>query len=1260
MSGIVHLHLHSEYSLLDGACRIKDIAKAAAEAGHEAVALTDHGVMYGAVEFYHACKEVGVKPIIGCEVYVAPRSRFDREHKLDSKSNHLVLLVKNEVGYRNLCHMVSLSFTEGFYSKPRVDTELLRENSEGLIALSGCLSGSIPRAVLNGDYDEAVRRAEELRDIFGEEDFYLELQYHGIPEQLKVNRALSEISVRTGIPLAATNDVHYIKKEDSQIQRVLMAIATGTTLSDAEDESHGDPLSYSIDGSMGAFVNDFSDVPANVMSLSADAQAGFTDNLNSVSPVNGTAPGGLSGGQFYYKSTEEMTQLFSSFGKAIENTAEIAERCNFDFDFSEIKLPRYKTESEETPAEMLRRLVTEGFERRLGLGQIVFAPGLGETEYIKRAESELAVIHDMGYDEYFLIVWDFVTYAKAHGIPTGPGRGSGAGSLVAYLIGITDIDSLKYNLIFERFLNPERISMPDFDIDFSDERREDVIKYVTEKYGRDRVCQIITFGRLSARAAVRDVGRVLGLPYKKVDTIAKLIPQRPGIMLSSVLQSGDLKGLYESDFEVKRLIDIALSVEGMPRHTSTHAAGVVITDESADSYLPLSESCGTVVTQYDMDAVTELGLLKFDFLGLRYLTVIHAAQQQIRETVPDFDITEISEADSAAFDLIGRGDTGGVFQLESAGMRRMLTSFKPCCIEDIMAAIALYRPGPMDSIPKYLAARDGAKIEYKIPVLESILGETFGCIVYQEQVMQICREVAGYTFGHADIVRRAISKKKTGVMERERSEFVKGAEANGTAKELADELFDELAGFASYAFNKSHAAAYSVTSYRTAWLKAHYRKEYMAALLVSVQGNTNKLSQYMSECEKDGIAILPPDVCESGVAFRACEDGIRFGLAAIKSIGESFALEIVNERAGGRYKSFYDFAERLSGKLNKKQAESLIKAGAFDSLGVFRSRLLEAYERLLDDISKKSLRGVKGQIGLFDTVEDSGTEYYDVKYKEIDELPLRDRLIQEKDSTGFYFSGHPLDGFRLDLDGSSAEKLSSLRMRFLSPDGREDGAVDSPPPGKKEFVTLGGIITRISEKDTSRGGKMAFITLEDGTASADAVVFPSLYSEARGHIYVNLPVLVHGSVSVSEFGDRQELNIIADALRPLRTDEAVRENPQGGSNFGLGSGYGRSAGAKESGEQQKNLYAASKRHSGRPPRLYLRVADKKCRQYLKVMNLISIFSADGIPTGGVPVYLYDSSDKSYTRCEGAGVLLTQTVYDEFCSILDRGSVVYRD
>ena len=1364
MSGFVHLHLHSEYSLLDGACRIKDIAKAAAAAGHEAVALTDHGVMYGAVEFYHACKEAGVKPIIGCEVYVAPRSRFDREHKLDSKSSHLVLLVKNETGYRNLCHMVSLSFTEGFYSKPRVDIELLRENSEGLIALSGCLSGSIPRAVLDGDYDEAVRRAEELRDIFGAENFYLELQHHGIPAQIKVNRVLSEISARTGIPLAATNDVHYIKKEDSQIQRVLMAIATGSTLRDAPDKTPDAALSYSLDGSVGAFVNNYSDGTANVMRLTSDSSAnfsvsisdsssvslsdssssdlsdspsssfsdgssvssssgfsnsssaslsdspssgfsdgssvssssGFSDNFsvgisnsssenlsenlsqslskslsdgisesaNSRLQTNGNAPSGFSGGQFYYKSTEEMTRIFAAFGKAVENTAEIAGRCNFDFDFSEIKLPRYNPESGETPCEMLRRLVTEGLKRRLEQGQIVFAPGRGEQEYLKRAEDELKVIHDMGYDEYFLIVWDFVTYAKLHGVPTGPGRGSGAGSLVAYLIGITDIDSLKYKLIFERFLNPERVSMPDFDIDFSDEKRDQVIKYVTEKYGRDRVCQIITFGRLSARAAVRDVGRVLGLPYKKVDTAAKLIPQRPGIMLASVLQSGDLRELYESDEEIKRLIDVALSVEGMPRHTSTHAAGVVITDKPADSYLPLSESCGTVVTQYDMDAVAELGLLKFDFLGLRYLTVIHAAEQQIKETVPDFDITKISEDDADTFELISRGDTGGVFQLESAGMRRMLTSFKPCCIEDIMAAIALYRPGPMDSIPKYLAARDGAETEYKIPVLESILGETFGCIVYQEQVMQICREVAGYTFGHADIVRRAISKKKTGVMEHERSAFVRGAEASGIDGELAQELFGELAGFASYAFNKSHAAAYSVTSYRTAWLKAHYRKEYMAALLVSVQGNTDKLSQYMSECEKDGIAILPPDVCESGVAFRACGDGIRFGLAAVKSIGESFALEIVSEREGGRYKSFYDFAERLSGKLNKKQAEALIKAGAFDSLGVYRSRLLEAYERLLDDISKKSLRGVKGQIGLFDTVQDSDAEYYDVKYKDIDELPLRDRLIQEKDSTGFYFSGHPLDGFRLDLDGSSAEKLSSLRIRFLSPEGREDGTEaqisHENPSAKKEYVTFGGIVTRISEKDTSRGGKMAFITLEDGTASADAVVFPSLYGEIRGHIYVNLPVLVHGSVSVSEFGDRQELNIIADALRPLRTDEAIKANPQIGGGFGAGAS-GRSSEQNNSGSRtDNNLSAAPGRSSGRPPRLYLRVADKKCRQYLKVMNLISIFSADGIPAGGVPVYIYDASDKSYTRCEGAGVILTQTVYDEFCNILDRESVVYRD
>lgn len=1209
--GFVHLHLHSEYSLLDGACRIGAIAEAASREGHSAVALTDHGVMYGAVSFYRACRERGVKPIIGCEVYVAKRTRFDREHAADGSSNHLVLLVKNEEGYRNLCHMVSLSFTEGFYSKPRVDTELLSEYSEGLIALSGCLSGKIPSDIVAGDFDGALRYAERLRDIFGADNFYLELQDHGIPEQKTVNRALAEISKRTGIPLVATNDVHYIERSDARTQSVLMAIAMASTLAEQSEN-------------------------------------------------------GFQGTEFYYKSTAEMKMLFSQYAEAVENTGRIAERCNFDFDFSETKLPRFVPDDGSTPQQMLRRLAFEGLERRAAAGQTVFCPGRERERYTERIEYELSVISRMGYDEYFLIVWDFVSYARTHGVPTGPGRGSGAGSLVAYLIGITDIDSLKYDLLFERFLNPERISMPDFDIDFSDESRGEVIKYVENRYGHDHVCQIVTFGTLKARAAVRDVGRVLEMPYRDVDRVAKLISPKDTIL--KALEGSELKKLYDGDASVKTLIDTALSVEGMPRHTSTHAAGIVITDAPVDSYLPLAESCGTVVTQYDMDTVAALGLLKFDFLGLRYLTVISSAEKSIRESDPDFDITKIPEDDKASFELISRGDTSGIFQLESAGMRRMLGSFKPACIEDIMAAIALYRPGPMESIPKYLAARDGKKPEYIIPQLEDIISDTCGCIVYQEQVMQICREIAGYTYGHADIVRRAMSKKKHSVMEQERLAFVDGAAARGHDRDKANALFDELVSFASYAFNKSHAAAYSVISYRTAWLKAHYRREYMAALLTSVQDNTDKLAFYMNECREHGIAILPPDIAESGINFKVCRDGIRFGFAAIRNIGCSFASEITAERDGSPFKSFYDFAKRMSGKLNKRQAESLIRSGVFDSQGINRSMLLDAYEQIIDDLSKRSAGGVDGQIGLFDLTADEKTEKSipDFVYRELPEFPLREKLAQEKENTGFYFSGHPLDDYRGDPNLRTAEKITALKLRFSQD---SENSVNTA----QRVISVGGIITRVTEKTTKRGERMAFISLEDGGPSLDAVIFPSAYEAAKPYLLVGTAIALKGKINVDDDGEHFEISLIVSEVIPLnRTGAGLSEaeenrtdrNIPGGEYSASGRSYN---GAPKADTAYMSLQTRQNSASDKPEasqrtavdKLFLRLPDLSGEKYKKTMNLLSIFTADGMQPTGTFVALYDSSEKRYLPYGGGRVMLSDVVLNELCSLLGRENVVLR-
>ena len=914
MNGFVHLHLHSEYSLLDGACRITDIPARVKECGQEAVAITDHGVMYGAVAFWQACRNAGVKPIIGCEVYVAHSSRFEKTAGADGYADHLVLLCENNEGYRNLSEMVSRSFTEGFYNKPRVDEELLRRYHGGLIALSACLGGKIPKQLAKGNYKGAKETALRYAEIFGPEHFYIEIQDHGLAEQRTMLPMLVDLAKDCDLPLVATNDCHYLRRRDANAQAVLMCIQTNTTT------DMGRPAAFATD-------------------------------------------------EFYLKDTNEMTMTFKAYPEALENTCRIAERCEVSFDFDTTYLPKFPCPDGKSAQVFLRERTETGFAERVKKGHITFAEH-PESEYRERLEYELSVILQMGYEDYFLIVQDYVNYARSQDIPVGPGRGSGAGSLVAFALGITDIDPLRFDLLFERFLNPERVSMPDIDVDFCYNRRDEVIDYVGRRYGQDHVAQIITFGTLAARAAVRDVGRALGMPYSDVDAVARAVPQEPNVTLSMALRLPELKKLYEGSESVKKLIDTAMTLEGMPRNVSIHAAGIVITDKRVAEYVPLALSNGTVVTQYDMDTVAKLGLLKFDFLALRYLTILHDAEVQIREKEPDFDLEKLPQDDAATYRLIASGKTSGVFQLESGGMRQMLMNLVPERIDDIIAAIALYRPGPMDSIPTFIECRHHPeKVTYATPLLEPILRSTYGCVVYQEQVMQIFREVAGYTFGHADVVRRAMSKKKAAVLMAERETFVAGAVERGVEAAVAEKLFSDMESFANYAFNKSHAAAYAVLCYRTAYLKAHYPCEYLSALLTSVLGNQTKVAEYIAECTGRGIRVLPPDINESRVEFAVTDGNIRFGLLAIRNVGRQFLEQILDERRRGKFASFEDFINRMdAGSLNKRMVEALIKAGTFDRLGVFRSRLLASYERIIDQAAEKGRNNIVGQLDMFSTL----------------------------------------------------------------------------------------------------------------------------------------------------------------------------------------------------------------------------------------------------------------------------------------------------
>ena len=1068
-----HLHVHTEYSLLDGACRIRDLAKRVKELGQTAVAITDHGAMYGVIDFYRACKAEGIHPVIGCEVYVAARSRFDKIHEFDAESRHLVLLCQNETGYRNLSYMVSQAYVEGFYIKPRIDLELLRTHSEGLIGLSACLAGEIPKRLMNGNYEGAKEYALMMQDILGEGNFYLELQDHGIREQQEVNRALLRLHQETGIPLVATNDAHYLRKEDAESHDVLLCIQTGKTVDDA--------------------------------------------NRMRYEPQN-----------FYLRSTEEMEDIFRGYPDAIENSQRIADRCHFDFTFGKYHLPEFKLPPGYDSPTYLRKLCEEGFIERYGTDK---------EHYRAQLEYEMDMIGKMGFTDYFLIVSDFVRYAKSVGIPVGPGRGSAAGSMVSYCLHITDIDPMDYSLYFERFLNPERVSMPDIDMDFGDTRRAEVVDYVRRKYGDDHVAQIVTFGTMAARGAIRDVGRVLNIPYAEVDTVAKLVPATLHITLDDALRlSKQLSDLYEADEKVRRLIDMARAVEGMPRHASTHAAGVVITKRPVYEYVPLARNDESIVCQYTMVTLEELGLLKMDFLGLRNLTVLDDAVKMVQKHKPDFTLDSIPMDDEETFAMLTQGRTSGVFQMESTGMTGVCLGLKPHNIEDITAIIALYRPGPMESIPRFIACKHDPKlISYKHPSLEPILSVTYGCIVYQEQVIEIFRKLGGYSLGQADMVRRAISKKKAKEIEKERKTFVYGDKergitgciANGISEDVAQGIYDEIYDFANYAFNKAHAVSYAVVAYQTAYFKCHYTREYMAALLTSVLDNSDKVAEYIAECKECKIALLPPDVNCSYDRFTVEEGGIRFGLVAIKNIGRGFIQSLVRERQlNGKFASFQDFCERMfdCSDMNKRAVENLIRSGAFDCLGARRSQLMAVYEKVLDSIAASRRQNVEGQLDFFGmTMTAAGTSHSRIELPDIPEYTATERMFMEKETTGLYLSGHPMSDYRDAARRAGAASIHAVLEDFAAEDGPKRFA-------DGQNITIAGVVTSSKTRTTKNNTLMAYVMVEDELASMELLCFNRVIEQCGSYMQVNTPVLVKGRLSVR---DEKPPQIMCDSIYPI-------------------------------------------------------------------------------------------------------------------------------
>ncbi len=1118
MPNFVHLHVHSEFSLLDGANRIKDLPVRAKELGMDSIAITDHGVMFGVIDFYKACKANGVKPIIGCEVYVAPRTRFDKEPNIDNKYYHLILLAKNNEGYKNLSKLVSLGFVDGYYYKPRIDKEILEKYHEGLICCSACLGGEVAQNLLHDNPQKTEEVALWHKNLFGD-DYYLEVQANTLREQIIVNQKLVQLSRKLGIKLVATNDAHYLKKEDSYNHEVLLCIQTGKRMTDE------DRMKFETD-------------------------------------------------DFYVKSPEEMSEYFKNIPEAIENTVEIANKCNVDFEFGHTILPNYDVPEEfETHFDYLKKLCDDGIK-------IKYAENVTK-EILDRAEYELSVIKKMGYVDYFLIVWDYINYAKSQGIPVGPGRGSGAGSIVAYAIGITDIDPIKYSLIFERFLNPERISMPDFDVDFCYERRQEVIDYVGRKYGQDHVSQIITFGTMSARMVIRDVGRALDIPYAETDKLAKMIPNELHITIKKALeQNRELSELYENDPEINKLLEIAMGLEGLPRQASTHACGIVITKEPVDTYVPLYVRDGLISTQFIMTTLEELGLLKMDFLGLRTLTVIQDTINLVKQNRGIDVVFDREMNDPKVYKLWQNGDSMGIFQFESQGMTNFMKELKPDCLEDIIAGVSLYRPGPMDQIPRYIANKqDPEHAVYTHPALKPILEVTYGCMVYQEQVMQIVRDLAGYSLGRADLVRRAMGKKKLDVMAKEREYFIHGQTdengnviipgciRNGIDEKSANTIFDEMAEFAKYAFNKSHAAAYAVVSYRTAYLKAYYKEEFMAATLNSFLGNLDKVPLYIDECRKMGIQILKPDINKSFTRFTVDEGKIRFGLGSIKNVGTAVVDAIVkNREENGIFKDFSDFCERMQGEsVNKKCIESLIKAGAFDEFEQTRSTLMASFEDILDSIADTNKKSFKGQVTMFDlafggtdNIEknendnsnnnvENQLEKMKYKYTTLKEYTEKELLSMEKEMLGLYISGHPLEQFREQI--TEQTNINTLKMKQLQE--TEDKIMEDVPKYRDgQVVRIAGIINSVKKKYTKNNKIMAFVTIEDLFGQCEIIVFENCYQMCSDILMDESIVLVEGRLSIRE---DEDVKIVANKILPFKENSEKGVNSEKNINRGIKS-----------------------------------------------------------------------------------------------------------
>ena len=1147
----VHLHVHTEYSLLDGASRIDGLMDRVKELGQSAVAITDHGVMYGCIDFYKAAKAAGIKPIIGCEVYVTRRRMEDRVHGIDNDPYHMVLLCENRKGYENLCMLVSEAFTRGFYGKPRVDIELLKQYHEGLIATSACLAGAIPQYLMEEDYESAKKYALQMASIFGPDRFYLELQDHGIEEQTAVNQGVMRLARETGLPLIVTNDAHYLRKEDAEMQDVLLCIQTGRTV----DEE-------------------------NRMKFQTE--------------------------EFYLKSEEELRQLFPNCEEAFENTCKIADMCNLEFVFNEYHLPSFPVPQGYTNEKFFRKLCYEGFEERYQDPP---------PEYLERLEYEIGVISRMGYVNYYLIVWDFIRYAKEQGIPVGPGRGSGAASIVAYCMHITEVDPMKYALIFERFLNPERVSMPDFDTDFCQERRGEVIDYVVRKYGKDHVAQIATFGTMAARGAIRDVGRALNFTYAETDVVAKLVPTTLHITLDEALKvSPKLKEMYDGDERVKKLIDTARALEGMPRNTSTHAAGVVITADPVCTYVPLSRNDDTIVTQYTMTTIEELGLLKMDFLGLRNLTVIEDAEREIKKLHPDFDIDKVPDDDPETFKMLGDGKTQGVFQLESAGITGVCVNMRPTSIEDMTAIVALYRPGPMDSIPMFIANKlDHRKIRYKTPLLEPILKVTYGCIVYQEQVIEIFRSLGGYTMGQADNIRRAISKKKMKIIEAERRVFVYGDEkqgitgciGHGVPEAVAQSIYDEIVDFANYAFNKAHAVCYAVVSYQTAYLKCHYPHQYMAALMTSVLDSATKISGYIAECKELGIPVLPPDINHSEDHFTVEDKSIRFGLGAVKNVGRGLIRSMVLHRAeDGPFKSLEDFLQRMGeGELNKRAVENFIKCGAMDCFGCHRSELLAVYEQLMDSVSSSRKKNLEGQMGLFAMLDEDDAAA-NIQIPKLKELNRAELMAMEKETTGIYISGHPMDDYRPFLKNTHVVPIGDLM-------DEEKNFQDD------QIISVAGIVQNVKMKTTRNNSMMAYVTVEDDTAGIEMLAFSNVLNQFGGYLRENSAVVVTGRLSVR---DEKEPQIVINRARPI-------------SDFADGT------------TELEAPVQTSKQGT-----LYLKLTGENDPNYRKVRAIINMFPGDS----QVKVFFADTR-----KMRGAKADLDERMLRELAAVLGRENVVVK-